>query len=158
MAGVRAGGPFPALALPDLEGVRRPLAEAWAGGEALVLVGHRDCQTTRDTLPFLDRIDRRRGAGTTVLLVLQDSPEAARALVKDLGLGLPVRLDVDPYRLAQAVGLAVVPTIFLIEAGGAIAHVSEGLRPSDLEALAQRVGVAGPLLAPEDGVPPLRPG
>jgi len=158
MAGVRASGPFPALALPDLEGVPRSLAEAWADGEALVLVGLRDCRTTRDTLPLLDRIDRRRGTGTTVLLVLQDDVEAARGLVADLGLGLPVRLDLDPYRLAQAVGLAVVPTLFLIEAGGAITRVSEGLRRSDLEALAQSVGVTGPLWAPEDEVPPLRPG
>ena len=31
-------------------------------GEALVLIGHRNCKTTRQTLPFLDRIHRRRGA------------------------------------------------------------------------------------------------
>jgi len=158
MAPVRASGPFPAQVLPDLEGVPRPLGEAWAQGEALVLIGHRDCRTTRDTLPFLERIDRTRGAGTTVLLVLQDDAETARALVAELGLGMPVRLDPDPYRLARAVGLAVVPTLFLIDASGAIVRVSEGLRRSDLEALAERLGVTAPLFAPEDDVPQLRPG
>jgi len=41
--GARAQGPFPALALPDLEGNARSLAEAWAEGDALILIGHRDC-------------------------------------------------------------------------------------------------------------------
>ena len=63
MPGTRAKGPFPALALPDLEGTTRSLAEAWAEGDALILIGHRDCKTTRQTLPYLDRIHRRRAAG-----------------------------------------------------------------------------------------------
>lgn len=149
---------FPSLALPDLEGALRPLAAAWAEGEALIAVGHHECRTTREALPFLDRIHRRRRAGTGTLLVLQDDAEAARALVSELGLGVPVRLEPHPYPLAKAIGLGVVPTLFLVERDGAIARVSEGFRRSDLEALAKRLGVAGPLFAPDDLAPAFRPG
>ena len=149
---------FPSLALADLEGILRPLAAAWAAGEALIAVGHRECRTTREVLPFLDRIHRRRRAGTSVLLVLQDDAQAARALVSELGLDVPVRLEPHPYPLAKAIELGVVPTLFLVERDGAIARLSEGFRRSDLEALAKGLGVAGALFAPDDVAPAFRPG
>ena len=149
---------FPSLALPDLEGALRPLAAAWAEGEALIAVGHHECRTTREALAFVDRIHRRRRAGTGVLLVLQDDARAARAFVSELGLDVPVRLEPDPYPLAKAIGLDVVPTLFLVERDGGIAVVSEGFRRSDLEALAKRLGVAGSLFGPDDVAPAFRPG
>ena len=49
MPGVRDQGPFPELALPDLEGRPRPLSETWRDGPALFLIGHQSCRTTRST-------------------------------------------------------------------------------------------------------------
>lgn len=158
MTAARARGAFPALALPDLEGTARPLAEAWAEGDALILIGHRDCKTTRQTLPYFDRIHRRRAAGRQARLVLQDDAATARGLVKDLDLEVPVRLEGDPYPLAAALELVAVPTLFLVGTDGGIARISEGFRRADLEAFAERLGVRGPLFVPEDKAPEFRPG
>jgi len=155
---VRTAGPFPALALPDLEGTPRLLDEAWAQGEALVLIGHRDCKTTRETLPYLDRIHRRRGPGRAVRLVLQDDAETARGLVREQGLEVPVRLEADPFPLAARLDLVAVPTLFLVGSDGRIQRVSEGFSRADLAALADRLGVPGPLFTPEDKAPEYRPG
>lgn len=158
MAGARSQGSFPGLSLRDLEGHEHLLSEAWSEGEALVLIGHRDCKTTRETLPYLDRIHRRRGPGRAVRLVLQDDAETARELVADLGLEVPVRLEDDPYPLAADLELIAVPTVFLVGTDGAIARVSEGFSRADLQAFAERFGVSGPLFAPGDEAPEFRPG
>lgn len=151
-------GSFPDWTLPDVEGAAAPLAAAWAGGPALVLVGHRTCKTTRETLPWLERLHRRRGADATVVAVLQDDPATARELIAAQGLQVPVRLEADPYPFAAALDLTTVPTLFAIAAGGAITGVSEGLRRADLEAFGRHLGVEGELFTAEDKVPAGKPG
>ena len=152
------GNPFPPHSLPDLEGQERPLAVAWAEGPALIVVGHRDCATTRLTLPFVDRIHARRPAGTSVLAVLQDDAAAARALMADLGLSLPVRLEADPYPLSAELKLRAAPTLLLVSPDGRIARVAEGFSRDELEAFSQALGIAEPLFSPDDTAPPRRPG
>lgn len=153
----RGSGPFPDVELRDAEGAPRRLAEAWASGPALVILGHRNCKTTREALTFVERIHARRGDGT-VLAVLQDDAETARTLVSQLRLTLPVRLEPDPYPLAAALGVTTVPTLFLIGESGVIESVSEALRRADLEAFGERLGVKGPLFTAEDRLPALKPG
>jgi hypothetical protein len=150
---------FPHVALPDLDGGERPLVTAWADGPALIVVGHRDCATTRLALPFVDRIHRRRAATSTVVVVLQDDADSARELVHDLGLGVPVRLEADPYPLSSELDLRTVPTLMVVGADGSIRRALEGFRRDELEALARELGVRGPLFAESDsGVPARRPG
>ena len=151
----RTTGLFPRVPLAGLDGRE---GRAQAGGEwpTLVLVGHSDCRTTRETLPLVDLIHRRgRGAVTAVL---QDTAAAARDLVEKLGLAVPILLEADPYPLAAALDLATVPTLLELTPEGQITAVSEGLCRADIEAFAERLGVDGPLLGPEDAVPALRPG
>jgi peroxiredoxin len=149
---------FPALRLPALDGTETALAEAWARGPALVMVGHGDCDTTRFTLPYVERVHRGRANGGSVLAVLQDEPGEARAMAERLGLTLPVLLDRDPYPLGSALGLRMVPVVFLVEAGGRVDRVSEAFRRDDLEGFAARLGLSGPLFRAEDRAPGLRPG
>jgi hypothetical protein len=149
---------FPPVALSGLDGRPHPLVEAWGGGRVLILVGHADCRTTRDCLPYLDRIHRRRGEGSSALLVLQDDAAAARSLVSELSLDVPVLLEPDPYPLARALSLEAVPALYLVERGGGIDRVSVGFRRKELEELARRLGVSGPLFTPEDEAPSFRPG
>ena len=156
-AGVRASGPFPDLALADLDGRPHSLAEAWRDGEALFLIGHSDCSTTRQAIPYVDRIHRRKTRGV-VVLVLQDLAQAARQLIAEAGLSLPVRLEPDPYPLARALDLGVVPALVLVDREGRIDRVSVGFRRADLEAFAARLGVAGALVSLEDAAPEFRPG
>lgn len=150
--------PFPALALPDLRGVVRALARAWAEGEALVVIGHRDCATTRLTVPFVDRLHRLRGPGHEVLLVLQDEPDDARAFADELGLEVPVLIEPHPYPVAAALDLRTVPTLMLVGPDGRISAVSEGFRRDDLESFAARLGASAPLFTADDTVPPRKPG
>lgn len=156
--GVRTRGPFPSPSLPDLQDARHPLAEAWRDGDALVVIGHKSCKTTRQTLPFVDRIWRRRGPHHAVVAILQDSPAEARELQGGLGLGLPLRLEADPYPVAQELRLATVPTLFLVDRKGEIQGVSEGFVKKDLEVFAVRLGVKAPLFTPEDKAPAMTPG
>jgi hypothetical protein len=151
-------GAFPDWTLPDVEGVDAALSQAWAAGPALVLIGHRTCKTTRETLPWLDRLHRRRGDNATVVAVLQDDPATARELIAAQGLQVPVRLEADPYPFAAALALTTVPTLFAIDAGGATVGVSEGLRRADLEAFGRHLGVEGELFTAEDKVPAGKPG
>jgi hypothetical protein len=156
-AAVRSAGPFPELELADLDGVVRPLREAWRDGEALVLIGHGDCSTTRLALPFFERIHRRRTRGTALLL-LQDDLQAARELQAELGLGVPIRLEPAPYALAAELRLEAVPTLVLVDGGGRIVRTSVGFDREVLQELAAHMGVDGPLFAPADRAPAFRPG
>jgi hypothetical protein len=158
MAGVRSEGVFPNLSLPDADGCAWPLAECWRDGVALVLIGHKNCKTTRQTLPYVDRIWRRRGPGHGVLAVLQDGPDEARELARTLALELPLRLETDPYPLARELALATVPTLFLLDQQGQIRGVSEGFVRAHLESFAERLGVQAPLFTPEDKAPAMKPG
>jgi peroxiredoxin len=156
--GVRRDGPFPRLALPDLDGVLHPVEEIWSDGEALLLIGHRNCKTTRQTLAFVDRIHRRRSAGHSVLVVLEDDVLTVRTLITDQGLAVPIHLEPDPYPLAKELELVAVPTLFLINRDGTIAKVTEAFNRADLEEYAARLGNKEPLFTPEDKAPATRPG
>ena len=156
-ASARSSEPFPELALADLDGLVQPLRSAWRAGEALILIGHGDCPTTRLALPFFERIHRRRTRGTA-LLVLQDDAEAARVLQAELGLSVPIRLEPAPYALASELRLEAVPTLFLVDRGGRIVRASAGFDRDVLQDLAVLMGVDGPLFAPGDDAPVFRPG
>ena len=155
---VVASGAFPRLTLTALAGGERSLETTWAKGEALILLGHRNCKTTRQTLPFVDRLYRRKGQDATVLAVLQDDRETASLLVREQGYELPVLLEADPYPLAAALQLVTVPTLFLVGRGGGIEKVVEAFNRAELEGLAARLGVEGPLFVPEDDAPAFKPG
>jgi len=52
-----------------------------------------------------------------------------------------------------------VPTLMLVDTGGHIVRTAEGFRRDEMEALAQAIGMAGPLFTDADaGVPARRPG
>ena len=153
----RSSGPFPDASLRDLDGAVQPLRAAWRDAEALVLIGHGDCSTTRLALPFFERLQRRRTRGS-LLLVLQDGAEAARQLQAELDLTLPIRLEPSPYALAAELGIQAVPTLLLVGRDGQIARVSEGFDREAFESLAAGLGVDGPLFAASDRAPAFRPG
>jgi hypothetical protein len=152
-----AGRPFPDIALSDLGGTSRSIVGA-AGSWSLVGIGHSDCGTTRLVLPYLKRMHERRGPGTGVVLILQDSSTAARELVSEHRLEIPVLLEPDPYPLSRALGLTTVPTLILVSPAGAVDSVSEGFQRAAIEGLALRLAVPAPFFPPGDRAPALRPG
>ena len=149
---------FPKVSLPDLDGTSRPVLNARPRVRSLVVVGHSDCGTTRLVLPYLQRIHERRGPGSSVVLILQDDAATARALLSELDVDLPVRLEPEPYPLSSELGLATVPTLFLVSSAGLIERASEGFQRAAIEDLAQRLGVPPPFFLPADAAPALRPG
>jgi len=157
VAPARSSGPFPDASLRDLDGALEPLREAWRDGEALVLIGHGDCSTTRLALPFFERMHRRRTRGR-LLLVLQDAAAAARRLQSEFDLTLPIRLEPPPYPLAADLGVDAVPTLLLVGRDGRIVRVSEGFDRDAFCSLAEHVGVEGPLFTASDRAPVFRPG
>lgn len=152
-----AGRPFPPIALPGLDGTSEPVVGA-AGSWNLVAVGHSDCGTTRLVLPYLMRMRARAGPRSSVVLVLQDDADAARAFLAETGNGLVVRLEADPYPLSRELGLTTVPTLFLVSPAGRIEARSEGFQRKALEEIARRLGVTAPFFRPTDAAPALRPG
>jgi hypothetical protein len=147
------GSSFPPVVLPDLAGHPRKVHE---DQRRLVIFGHRDCKTTRQTLPYVDRIHRRRAGAA--LAVMQDEPAVARELVGELGLSLPVLLEPPPYPVAAGIGLTAVPTLVLLDEGGRVETVSEGFSRDALEGFAAALEVERPLFAPDDRSPAFRPG
>ena len=147
---------FPPLALPALDGGVRVLSRP--AGPTLVALGHGECATTRLLLPYLDRIHRRRAPGTEVVIVLQDTPDDARALVLELQISAPVLLDPEPWALGTALRATTVPVSLLVAPGGTIERAFPAFRRVDVEAAAARLGVQGPVFAAGDRAPALKPG
>ena len=145
----------PSRELPALDGEPRDLARP--ARPTLVVLGHGECETTRLLLPFVERIHRHRTPATEAVLVLQDEPEDARALVRELGLTLPVLLDRAPWEVGAALGAQTVPLTLVLAPGGAIEHVWPAFRRDDLERAAALFGVA-PLFTAGDAAPAMRPG
>jgi hypothetical protein len=124
------------------------------GGPTLVVIGHLNCKTTRQTLPFIDRIHKDGGRAVAML---QDSPEDAAAGLAKLGLTLPFFCEQNPYALSTAIGIVTVPTLIFIDVDGTVALTSEAFRRPDIEAFAERLGAPKPVIA-NDTMPGFKPG
>jgi hypothetical protein len=147
---------FPALALPALDGGVRDLSRVVR--PTLVSLGHGECPTTRLLLPYVERIHHARRPGTDVLVVLQDTPDDARALAAELSLTAPILLDEEPYALGAALGTDTVPLSLLVAPGGRIERTWPAFRRRDLEEAAALFGVPAPFFAADDPAPELKPG
>jgi hypothetical protein len=151
-----AGTPFPEVVLQDLEGRAAAPAAALGDRLALVVFGHKDCDTTRLTLPYVDRMHRQ---GAPAFAILQDDAAGVAALQERIGaLQLPIFLDQAPYAFATAVAAGVVPLLFLVGADGVIESVAEGFKRAEMEAFAARFGLGAPFFKPGEKAPALRPG
>lgn len=145
---------LPVVELQGPEGSAVLSSALHAGGPTLVIVGHMNCKTTRQTLPFIDRIYKDGGRA---MAMLQDSPADAAAGLLKLGLSLPFLCERNPYPLAAGIGLVTVPTLLYIDADGTVALTSEAFRRPDIEAFAERLGVPKPVIA-NDTMPGFKPG
>ncbi len=129
-------------------------SRAMIGGPTLVMIGHKDCKTTRQTLPFIDRIHKDGGRA---MAVMQDTPEDAKAAFAKLGLTLPFVSEPDPFAFSRAVGIATVPTLLFVETDGTVSLTSEAFRRPDINAFATRLGAPIPVIA-NDTMPGFKPG
>jgi len=112
-------------------------------GPTLVLIGHRTCKTTRQTIPFIDRIHKDGGRA---VLLMQDTPEDAMEALVKLNATIPFFLEPDPYVFSAAIGLVTVPTLLFVESDGRVSTTSEAFRRPDIDAFAARLGAPRPVI------------
>lgn len=136
------------------EGVVVDSGALHAGGATLVMIGHKNCKTTRQTIPFIDRI--HKDGGRAVLLLQDSAADAAEALAK-LSATIACFLEPNPYSLSTTLGLVTVPTLLFIEVDGTVSATSEAFRRADIEAFATRLGSPKPILE-NDVMPGFKPG
>jgi peroxiredoxin len=85
------------------------------------------CGPCRQEMPQLNRLyDQYRQAGFTLLGVnIDDSPEAARVLMRKLGVKFPVLFDTDK-RVSRRYDVDAMPATLLIDRDGKVRYVHRG--------------------------------
>lgn len=127
--------------LKRLEGGEVTLSELTTAGPVLLAFFKVSCPVCQLTFPFLNRI--HSPARLPVYGISQNSPQDTRDFNRRFGITLPVLLDTEEsgFPVSNAFGISTVPTMFLVEPGGAISRVIEGWRKSDIERLGAEAGV-----------------
>ena len=151
------GSSAPAFRLALLAGGVATLDEILAeGGSALLAFFKVACPVCQFTFPFLERL---RSAGKLAVYgVSQDDPQGTAEFNRRFGVTFPTLLDseADGFPVSNAYGISSVPTLFLVEPGGAVSRVVEGWSRRDMEWLAERASAA--IFRPGERVPEWKPG
>jgi peroxiredoxin len=153
---LEAGADAPSFQLPRLEGGETSLAESTAAGPALLAFFKISCPVCQLAFPFLERLHK---PGTlTVYGISQNNARDTREFAKRYGVTFPVLLDLESngFPASNAYGLTSVPTLFLVEPGGAIAQTIHGWDKQKMSALGATNGVS--VFRPEDNVPEWKAG
>jgi peroxiredoxin len=152
---LEAGAQAPDFLLDKLDGGSVSLADLAAQGPVLLAFFKISCPVCQLTFPFLERL----AAGTLpVYGISQDDDEDTRRFAREFGVTFPLLLDREEndFPASNAFGIAHVPTLFLVERGGAVERVIEGWSRRDIAGLGERAGVDP--LRPSDRVPELKAG
>lgn len=141
-----AAGPVLDRALSCLDG-GHPVRLDRLGVPAVVNLWASWCGPCRQELPAIDAFARSAGDQVLVLgVATRDTGTAARALVADQRLTMPMLIDPDAVVLAM-VGRAALPVTVLLDAAGRVAFVYQG-PPLDGPALTGLVRAhLGPVVA-----------
>jgi len=164
MTHVNAGTAAPVFSLKGLEGKDYSLPELLQKGPVVAAFFKISCPVCQFTFPFLERLYKKYGGdGVTFLGISQDDARATMEFAREYGVTFPMVLDEKGYPASNAYGLTNVPTIFLIEPGGAVRVSCMGFDKNDLETigseLAQRKQIpATALFKPGESVPAHKPG
>ncbi len=150
----------PDFELTDADGVPFRLHEALAGGPVLLTFFKTDCPTCQYGLPYLDRLARSlEGRPATAIAVSQDTDREGEMFRLEFGYETRQVFDTleSGYEVSDAYGLTNVPTVFLVEPSGRIAHTMVSWSKADVEAIAAKLGAPAPFRSGES-VLPFRPG
>jgi len=88
------------------------------------------CGPCREELPLLNRIQEQyRKAGFKLLGVnIDDRPEAAQAMARNLGIRFPILFDTDK-RVSRRYDVNAMPSTLLIDRDGKVRYLHLGYRP-----------------------------
>jgi hypothetical protein len=119
------------------------------------------CPTCQMAAPPMERFAQAYPGRVTG--IGQDPADKLQAFSATYGMSFPSMPDSPPYDVSNAYGIAHVPTVVVVDAGGAVADVVEswdrdGLNRASAR-LAMLVGAEPvPISEPGDGLPDYRPG
>ena len=153
---LQAGARAADFKLKGLDGAETDLHQITANGPALLAFFKVNCPVCQLTFPFLERL--QAPGRLPVYGISQNCPEDTRDFNRHFGLTLPTLLDTEAsgFRVSNAFGISVVPTLFLVERDGTISQVTEGWKKSAIEQLGVRAGVSP--FGPGDSVPEAKSG
>lgn len=153
---LQAGSRAPEFRLELVSGGSTTLSEILTGGPALLAFFKISCPVCQMTFPFLERIHAAGAA--RIFGISQNDADDTREFNQEFGVTFPTLLDTEDngFPASNDYGISSVPTMFLVEPDGAIAHVTEGWLKKDMEELAASA-VAG-LFKPGEYVPESKAG
>jgi peroxiredoxin len=153
---VAAGSQAPPFRLTGLDGSARSLEDILARGPALLVFYKISCPVCQLTMPYLQRLSAN--TAIQVIGISQDDASATRGFAERFGVTFPTLLDLgsEGYPASNAYGITSVPSLFLLERGGAVARSFNGFSKRDLEEIGARAGVVP--FGPEDHVPEWKAG
>ncbi len=160
MAALLPGQIAPDFRLSDADGDEFHLRGRIETGPVLVTFFKTDCPTCQYGLPFLDRFaEILEGTSAETVAICQDTPSDAERFNAEFGYRTRVVFDTEDsgFPVSNAFGLTNVPTVFLIEQDGRVAHSAVSWSKADVEAVAAKLGVEAPFL-PGESVLPFRSG
>jgi peroxiredoxin len=146
----------PDFHLPRLTGGEATLSELISQGPVLLAFYKVTCPVCQLTFPFLERI---HSAGTLPIYgISQNDDEDTLEFNRHFGVTFPTLRDPEEsgFQVSNAFGISSVPTMFLIEPGGAISKVIEGWRKKEIEWLGAQAGAAP--FRPGENVPEWKAG
>ncbi len=142
--------------LQDIHGREKTLESFIATKPALITLFKVSCPVCQMTLPYLERISK--SDTLEVIAISQDDLDATQAFRERFGVTFTTLLDESRkgYPVSNAFGITSVPSLFLVEPGGAIAMAGEGFSKRELESVGKLAGVEP--FKPGENVPELKAG
>lgn len=132
-------GRAPDFSLASPEGKNVSLA-ALKGDVVMVNFWASWCAPCRQEMPLLDAMYKRfKPLGFTLVGInVDEEPNAARALLREVPVSFPIGLD-SAMTVSAAYQVMVMPTTVFIDRKGAVRHVHQGYRPGDEAAYEQQL-------------------